>query len=228
MKYNVILFDADGTLFDFHKAEEIAFQKAIENINTAISFTDLFNTYLEENHKIWRELERGQITQEKLKIERFERFIDKSGISADAQTLANTFMSTLSETSILYEDALNIVKQISHQNTVAIITNGLKEVQGKRVRNSVLKSYVKTTVISDELGIQKPDPRIIDHTLDLLGHKTKNDVVIIGDSLTSDIQGGINAGIDTIWYNPTNKENHQNISPTYTIKTLSQLLSTLK
>ncbi len=228
MKYSVVLFDADGTLFDFHQAEEVAFQAVLKEVETDRSFNELFDIYLHENHKIWRELEKGEITQEKLKFERFERFIDKSGISADAQTLANTFMSTLSGTSILYEDALDIVKQISKEYRVAIVTNGLEEVQTKRVRNSILKSHVECTVISDEIGIQKPDPKIIDHTLEKMGHTSKSDVVIVGDSLTSDIQGGINAGIDTVWYNPYNKKNDTDITPTYTIKTLSQLFSTLK
>ncbi|MGE4572229.1 MAG: HAD-IA family hydrolase, partial [Candidatus Izemoplasmatales bacterium] len=137
------------------------------------------------------------------------------------------YTNHLANASILYDDAYKIIKILAKKYKLVIITNGLKEVQSKRVRNSILKPFIELTVISDEIKIMKPDPKIIDYTLEKINHKSKNNVIIIGDSLSSDIQCGFNAGIDTIWYNPNNNENTLDKPPTYVIKKLEELLSIL-
>lgn len=225
MRYKVILLDADGTLFDFHKAEEFAFSAVLEHLSMPDRFDELFPIYMDENRKIWQELEQGLITQETLKVERFRRFLKRMDLSSDPTSCAKIFMAKLADSSILFDDAYDVVKELSRRATLVIITNGLKEVQDKRIRHSVIAPFVKATVISDEIGIQKPDPRIIDYALNLINHRTKNDVVIVGDSLTSDMQGGINAGIDTIWYNPKRHTNPRSHQLTHIIFSLEDLFS---
>ena len=227
MSYNVILFDADHTLFDFDASEKQAFLNMLKDIQRENDFAHLLPIYITYNQKTWEDLEKGYITQSQLKIERFKRFIEASQIQEDPKFLAQQFTHHLANASILFDHAFKIVKQLSKTYRLAIVTNGLKEVQSKRIRQSVLSPYIETTIISEDIGIVKPDPRIIDYTLKQLHHPSKDDVIIIGDRLSSDIQCGFNAGIDTIWYNPSLKPNTLDQNPTYTIHHLLELLTIL-
>jgi putative hydrolase of the HAD superfamily len=227
MPYKILIFDADHTLFDFDQSEEIAFMKLLKDINLENDHHKLFPIYIEKNKETWSELEQGLLSQAKLKTERFQRFINASGIQAKAIDLTNIYTKHLASASILFKDAYNLIEQLSKKYRIVIVTNGLKEVQSERIVKSILAPFIETTIISDEIGIMKPDPKIIDYALDKIKHKSKNDVVIIGDSLTSDMQCGFNAGIDTIWYNPKSKENTLDKNPTYTISKLNSLLEIL-
>lgn len=227
MKYKIIIIDADRTLFDFDQSEEVAFRSLLKHIGLEDDFSNLFPIYMKKNKETWDELEQGLITQDKLKSERFSRFIDASGIIGKPFKLASIFTKYLANASILYDDAYEIIEELSKKYRIIILTNGLKEVQKTRVRQSILAPFIETTIISDEIGIMKPDPKIIDYTLDFINHPSKNDIVLIGDSLTSDIQCGFNAGIDTIWYNPKKINNKLEKDPTYTISDLKELLTLL-
>lgn len=224
MAYKLLIFDADRTLFDFDQSERIAFKNFLNDIGKENDFSSLFPIYIEKNEETWRELEQGFISQDKLKTERFKRFMKASNIQGDPQNFTNIYTQYLANASILYEDAYEIIEYLSKKYKIVIVTNGLTEVQNKRIRNSVLKPFIELTVISDEIKIMKPDPKIIDHTLKLINHHNKDDIIIIGDSLSSDIQCGFNAGIDTIWFNPNNNENTLDKTPTYTISELKDLI----
>lgn len=227
MAYKLLIFDADRTLFDFDQSERIAFKNFLNDIGKENDFSSLFPIYIEKNEETWRELEQGLISQDKLKTERFKRFMKASNIQGDPQNFTNIYTQYLANASILYEDAYEIIEHLSKKYKIVIVTNGLKEVQNKRIRNSILKPFIELTVISDEIKIMKPDPKIIDHTLQLMNHPNKDDIIIIGDSLSSDIQCGFNAGIDTIWFNPNNYKNTLDKSPTYTISELKDLIKIL-
>lgn len=224
LPYQVLLIDADHTLFDFDRSEEIAFLKMLEHIQLSDQFSNLYPIYYKENNDTWRDLEKGVITQTQLKTERFKRFLKATNLSADPLELSVIFTKHLSQASILYDDAFEIIKKLSKKYQILIVTNGLKEVQDTRVRHSILEPFVEATIISDEIGITKPDPRIIDYALKQVNHLRKEDIVIIGDGLLSDIKCGFNAHIDTIWYNPKKLKNHLDKKPTYTISKLSDLL----
>jgi len=227
LAYKLLIFDADRTLFDFDQSERIAFKNFLNDIGKENDFSSLFPIYIEKNEETWRELEQGLISQDKLKTERFKRFMKASNIQGDPQNFTNIYTQYLANASILYEDAYEIIEHLSKKYKIVIVTNGLKEVQNKRIRNSILKPFIELTVISDEIKIMKPDPKIIDHTLQLMNHPNKDDIIIIGDSLSSDIQCGFNAGIDTIWFNPNNYKNTLDKSPTYTISELKDLIKIL-
>lgn len=224
MSYDILLLDADGTLFDFEAAELYAFKEMLNEHQIEYS-QSLFDTYETINEKIWQELEKGLISQEDLKVMRFSRFIEAADLNGQDTDFAKSFMSHLADASILFDDAFDVVKSLFKHKTLFIITNGLKEVQQKRIRQSHLAPFVKEVVISDEIGITKPDPRIITQTLKKHHITDKANVAIVGDSLTSDIQGGINASITTIWYNPSKKSNHTAIKPDYEITDLNELIN---
>ncbi|HKL47515.1 MAG TPA: YjjG family noncanonical pyrimidine nucleotidase [Candidatus Izemoplasmatales bacterium] len=228
MSYQILFIDADHTLFDFDQSEEIAFRRLLKFIKLEDRFDQLFPSYTQINRRIWKELHQGLIKQDQIKTERFQRFIDAEKINHNPLDLSKQFTKYLSEASILYGDAYEVIEKLSQKFRLVIITNGLKEVQDKRVRHSILSPFIETTIISDEIGISKPNSQIIDYTLDILNHKNRDDVVIIGDNLYSDILCGFNANIDTIWYNPTQQKNTLDKKPTYTISTLKDLLKILE
>lgn len=223
MKYDVIIFDADETLFDFKKSEREAFK------NTMLEFGIQYNEdyhlkiYQDINKIIWKEFEEGLITQEKLKIERFKRLSCKLGIEFDESQFAKSFMKHLGDASFLLEDSINLVEALYNDYTLSIITNGLTSVQEKRIRKSVIAKYFKDIIISEEIGVSKPNPKIFEHALNHINHSNKSKVLMVGDSLTSDIQGGNNFGIDTCWYNPNKLVNQTGIKPTYEISKLKDL-----
>ncbi|MEF9992436.1 MAG: YjjG family noncanonical pyrimidine nucleotidase [Romboutsia sp.] len=227
MKYKVIFFDADETLFDFKKTEDFALNKLIDAINMDNSKDLCISTYKEINKQIWEEFEKGLISSDDLKVERFVRFSNEINYSCDPKTLSSMYVDFLGEGSFIYEETLELMSYLHNKYKISIITNGLKDVQNKRIKNSSINSYFDDVVISDEIKIAKPNPYIFEHALKNLNHSDKSSVLMIGDSLTSDIQGGINAGIDTCWLNQNKSTNNTNIIPKYEIFNLLDLKNIL-
>lgn len=227
MKYKVILFDADETLFDFKKAEREAFKNTMIDFGIDYDESYHFNTYEEINCAIWKELEQGLITQEKLKTERFRRFIDRLDMNFDENEFASTYMKYLGDGSFLFEGAIELIEDLSNKYILSIVTNGLTIVQERRIKKSVIAKYFKDIVISEEIGISKPHPNIFEHAINNLGEFSKDEILMIGDNLSSDIKGGINYNIDTCWYNPNKVENTSNLTPTYEMTDYKEIRSLL-
>ena len=223
MRYEIIIFDADETLFDFKKSEKEAFRQAIINLNIDYIEDYHLKTYSEINTAIWKEFEQGLITQEKLKVERFKRLSDKLNLNFDANDFAKSYMNFLRDGSFLYENSLELIQDLSKDFKLYIVTNGLTYVQDKRIRQSIMSKYFEDIVISEEILISKPNPEIFEYTLRNVTNLDKSKVLMVGDSLTSDIQGGINFGIDTCWYNPKKLENKTKFKPTYEISSYDEL-----
>lgn len=223
MKYAAILFDADETLFDFKKSEKDAFKNTMLEFNICYDENHHLKIYHDINAAIWKEFEEGLITQQKLKVERFKRFSDKLNIKFDETNFVKSYMSHLANASFLYADSIDLIKSLYKDFKLSIVTNGLRDVQNNRIRKSIIAKYFDDIVISEEIMISKPDPKIFEHALNNINHKNKDNVLIVGDSLTSDIQGGINFGIDTCWFNPNKSVNKTGIKPTYEISNLMEL-----
>ena len=227
MKYEVIIFDADETLFDFKKSEREAFKNTMLNFNIEYDENYHLKIYNEINTGIWKEFEQGLITQEKLKIERFKRLSDKLNIKFDEINFAKSYMEHLADASFLFDESIDLIENLNKSYKLSIVTNGLTSVQDKRIRKSTIAKYFDAIVISEEILIAKPDPKIFEHTLKHMNFYDKSKVLMVGDSLTSDIQGGINFGIDTCWYNPNKIENKTSINHTYEISSFEELKSLL-
>lgn len=223
MKYQVLLFDADETLFDFKMAEKQAFLRALEEYKLDVDKEESLKLYSQINKHIWEEFERGEITADRLRVERFERFSKKIKIDFDAVSFSKAYAKFLGEGAYLFDDSVEVIDYLSKKYKLALVTNGLKDVQKSRISKTPLKDYFQELIISDEIKISKPDPRIFDYALDKLDHMDKSKVLMIGDSLTSDMQGGINAGIDTCWYNPNHLKNKSGLNLTYEIHSLNEL-----
>lgn len=227
MKYEVILFDADETLYDFKKSEREAFKNTMLEFNIEYDEENHLKTYQDINTTLWKEFEQGLITQEKLKIERFKRLSDMLKINFDENNFATLYMKHLSNASFLYDNSIDLLDELNQHYRLGIVTNGLTLVQDKRIRQSTIAKYFDAIVISEEILISKPNPGIFEYTLKNLDFFDKSKVLMVGDSLSSDIQGGINFGIDTCWYNPNKIKNETSIKPTYEISNLDELKSLL-
>lgn len=227
MKYEVLFFDADDTLFDFKKSENFALDKLMSSIDTDLEKSYCIEIYKEINNNIWKEFEQNLISSDELKIERFKRFADKINLSQDPKILSNMYVNFLAEASFIYKETEELLSYLYKKYKIVIITNGLTSVQNKRIKESIIKDYFDAVIISDEIKIAKPDPKIFDYALNVINHTNKESVLVIGDSLSSDVKGGINAGIDTCWFNPNNKKNNSSLIPKYEISTLLELKNIL-
>lgn len=227
MKYEIIIFDADETLFDFKKSEKYAFENAMLEFDIEYDESYHLKIYKEINDAIWKELENGLITQEKLKVERFKRLSDKLNIKFDPVEFAKSYMKHLANASFLYEDSTSLIEDLSKEHKLIIITNGLKNVQTNRIRKSTIGKYFEDIVISEEVGVSKPNPKIFEIALENINYTDKSKILMVGDSLTSDVKGGINFGVDTCWFNHEKVLNKTEIKPTYEISNLLDLKTIL-
>ena len=225
-KYDYLLFDADNTLFDFHASEAWALEQAI--IGLGIHFIpEHIEIYREINHVCWRQYENGKLKKEDLRERRFELFFKKMNLSPDINRVATDYLHNLSQSAIMIPGAEALLKKVSENHTLVLVTNGLKEVQRPRLRQSTIEQYFEVIVVSDEIGYAKPAAAFFDYTFNKIAYPDKSKVLMIGDNINADIKGGLSYGLDSCWYNPTQKEAEKGIQPTYIISEISQLLDLL-
>lgn len=222
MKYKWLLLDADNTLFDYDRAEAAALQKAFEQFGYEFQ-PEYASAYRRINHEIWLQFEQGKISQNRLRARRFELLFEAMRIESDPVKFSATYIQNLAEGAYLINGAEKVVKSLVGQVGLVLITNGLKEVQRSRLAKSAIGDCFSDVVISDEIGAAKPDRRIFQVAFECMGNPKKGDVLIIGDSLTSDIKGGNEYGIDTCWFNPAQMACDQDIEIQYEIRRLDEL-----
>ena len=220
-----IIFDADDTLID-HKACE---EQALINV-----FKGLKQEYKEEYQNIFRPLDRNLwdsvakgtnvVSKEEIPEYRFKKFFDEIDLKVTDYQKANIlFQEGLANSTAVIQNAKEIVKYLSYkQYSLYIVTNGLVKLQKPRIINSEIAEYISDIIISEAVGVAKPNPEIFNILLNKINIKPE-EAVMIGDSLEKDIKGAIDAGIYAIWYNPDNKSNCMNIQPDYQIENLLEL-----
>jgi len=201
MRYPIVLFDLDHTLLDSDASAQAAFDMTMRSIDVEPT-AEVFAVYDGINQALWRQVEAGHITPHDVKVRRFERLLAQLGVRGSAADMGATFVQVLTDHGDLYPDALELLDSIAGHARVAMVTNGIGPVQRGRLDRLGIASYFEVVSISGELAMSKPARAIFDHTLAELGVTERSDVVMIGDSLSSDIAGGANADIDTIWFNP--------------------------
>jgi 2-haloacid dehalogenase len=224
MPYSWLFFDADGTLFDFDLGEKLALDLVLKDLGQP--FTEqAHQEYQRVNKALWLAFEQGKVTQAEIKTKRFESWLALLGIQANVEQVSSDYLTYLSQQGVLLEHALDIIQELSKNYRMLLLTNGLKEVQRPRFNASPLRPYLSGIIVSGEVGFAKPDPRIFDAAFAAIGNLEKREVLMIGDSLSADIQGGIAYGLDTCWYNPNGATSSLPI--THTIHDLRQLLEIL-
>ena len=222
MRYDWLLFDADGTLLDYDKAEAAALQQTFQALAAPYQ-PDYLTTYRRVNAQMWRAFERGEIAQSRLKLRRFELLAEAIDIPLDPARFSATYLSQLGQNAQLIDGAEAMLRALSGQVNMMLITNGLHAVQRSRFALSPLPAYFADIIISEEVGVAKPAPGIFDIAFEKMGNPAKDRVLIIGDSLSSDMAGGINYGIDTCWFNPDGRARDGQVGITHEIRRLSDL-----
>jgi YjjG family noncanonical pyrimidine nucleotidase len=199
--YTTVLLDLDHTLLDSDASEALAFGQALRQSGIGQPERH-FATYDAINRALWAAVEREEITPSSVRTARFEQLVATTGIDADPLALADSFVDGLSTHGELYPGAHDVLDALARLASLALVTNGLSEVQRRRIERLDLGKYFDAVVISSEVGASKPSSEIFDITFEMLAKPAKATVLMVGDSLTSDIQGGANYGIATCWYNP--------------------------
>ena len=220
MPYQWLLFDVDNTLLDFDQTEALALESNFAQHGLPFP-PEAKQRYHAINHSYWQRLERKEVTPEILRTGRFQDLFDELGVQFDAELFASSYLAQLGQQAPLVDGVMELLRELNGRFHLGIITNGLADVQHPRLEKSGLKPYFSPIIISQEIGISKPNPGIFDAAFVQMDQPAKNEVLMIGDSLSSDILGGINYGIDTCWLNPNGKTTDLPI--TYEIKTLHQL-----
>ena len=221
-KYKYLLFDLDDTLLDFGKAQVLAFKKLLEDEN--IEYNDeLFEKYETINKSLWRSFERGEISNKEVTSERFIRFFSLFDRKIDGSEVDNRYRGYLAEGNQLFDGIIEMLEKLSLTHKLYIASNGIGITQHTRLKNNNLNKYFEKIFISEEIGSKKPDIKFFDIIFKEIGVENKDEVLMIGDTLTSDILGANNAGIDSCLVD-IHKITNPEIVSTYKIEKTIDLL----
>ncbi len=231
LNYDIVFFDADETLFDYQRAEEVSFK------STMSEFYDFDDTlthqaylkYNQINRALWQEYHQGLVTKDNLRSKRFELLFDEMDLGRSVDQFSSFYIDVMSSCQFLLPHAKEVVETLSDHCDIGIITNGIVDVQKSRFLNSALNPFIKIIVVSGEIQgdaeFKKPHPKIFDYAHQQLNPSVPKDrILMIGDSLESDIDGANQAGLHSCWFNPENHVNETDICPTYSINKLIDIM----
>ena len=223
MSYDILLFDADRTLFDFDESEKLAFFEIAPRYGVA-STNENFELYKRINHENWQALELGLVTKEVLVVRRFAQFLEAVHAVGNAQKMNDDYLTALSKKSILFKDTLPLLEKLKGAGKrIFIITNGVTKVQEGRLKDSPILPYLEQVFISEQMNVSKPQKLFFDLVAQKIEGYTPENALVIGDSLTSDIQGANNAGLDCVWLNLENAPNDKSLKVTFEAKSLDEI-----
>lgn len=216
-----LFLDLDDTVFDFHKAERVALSKTIQDFGVEPT-EEILTLYHKINKWHWQQLELGKITRERLLVERFGVLFQQLGHPVDPESCAQVYEKNLSTGHWYLPGAEQALQSLKKTYKLYLVSNGTARVQHGRMKSANLYQYFEDIFISQEIGVNKPDKRFFDACFARVPGFSPEKSLMVGDSLTSDIQGGINAGIKTVWVNPTHQKADA-IVPDYEIEGIWQL-----
>lgn len=222
MNYSTLLFDLDDTLLDFKAAEDQALQKLFTHMNMTLT-PEIQKQYKTMNHQLWRDYEQGKLTRSEVTNGRFQKLFAALGKIVDGPKLDQQYRHYLTQGHQLLGNSHAIIADLANKADLYIVTNGVSETQYKRLEDAQLLPYFKDIFVSEDTGYQKPMPEYFDYVVNRIPHFVAQKALVIGDSLTSDIKGANNAGLDSVWLNPKSKQLLPDVKPTYEVKVLEQL-----
>lgn len=230
MKYTDLFIDLDDTIWDFQKNSEISLEDIFHDYQFDKfynSFKDYYDVYLPSNQFLWGQYRNGKINRDELIVERILVPIREFGIDNPdyAREISDDYLERTTLQTFLVDDAIEVLDYLKSKYRMHILSNGFTEVQYKKIENSGLSSYFDKIILSEDAGVNKPNPAIFTYALSKI-KSVPNDVLMIGDSFEADIEGAYNSGIDQVWFNPKN-DNSNSFDPTHTIKSLKELVHIL-
>lgn len=228
MKYDILLFDADNTILDFDKSEEQALKRAF--CDMGLEFNEfVLEIYRKNNVYQWQLFEQGKLTKPQVLVNRFVETFKELKLPLDkVDAVGNLYEEYLKLGFFLVPHAEELLKQLKDNCKLYVVSNGVAEIQNSRMKGSGLEKYFIARFVSEAVGYPKPQIEYFNYCFQHIDNFDKAKTLIIGDSLTSDIQGGVNAQIDTCWFNPKHVKNTSNLTPCYEITDLRQLLEIVK
>ena len=231
MPYSTVLFDLDHTLLDSDASERLAFEATARSVGIDDPNRHLA-AYQALNRALWKKVERGELSPNEVKTKRFEELISLICADVDPVAMSEEYVNNLGAHGDLYPGAIDVLEAVAETSELALITNGIGAVQRARIERLGIGGFFSAIAISGELGVAKPDPAIFEHVFGMLANTQDRSAggdrgaVIVGDSLSSDIMGGHNAGIATCWFNRLN-ETRGPIEPTMEVTALPQVVPAL-
>ena len=200
---NAILWDIDGTLLDFHAAERAAIRALFDRFGLGTCTDEMLARYSRINTGYWERLERGELTRQQVLLGRFETFFTGEGLDPGiAPAFNDAYQLSLGDTIVYRDDSLKLIRSLRGRIRQYVVSNGTVVAQNKKLKVSGLGALMDGIFLSEELGVEKPNREFFDRVFAATGLTPSDEILIVGDSLTSDMQGGVNAGIATCWYNP--------------------------
>ena len=221
-RYKYLLFDLDDTLLDFQRAQELAFKKLLEDEDIVYSY-NLFEQYEKINKALWRRFEKGELENTEVTRQRFIQFFEQFGKNVDGRETDIRYRSYLAEGNQLFEGVVDMLEKLHKTHKLYVASNGIGITQHTRLKNNDLNKYFDKIFISEEIGSKKPDREFFEKIFDEVGVENKDEVLMIGDTLTSDILGANNIGIDSCLVD-IHKVESNDIIPTYTINKTIEIL----
>lgn len=225
---DILLWDLDGTLLNFKAAERSAMLHCFRVFQLGTCNEQMLQDYSALNDRYWKRLERGEITRDELVVQRFTEFFSSLGLDTSlAADFNRRYQHSLGDTVFYQDNSYELLKQLQGTCRQYLVTNGPADTQYHKLQTARILPFLDGVFISGEIGAEKPSPLFFDAVFRKLGFENKSRMLIIGDSLTSDMAGGIQAGIRTCWYNPEHQPLPQDMPVTYMIDNLNQLLQYL-
>lgn len=224
---DTVLFDLDDTIYDFKMSERVALTKTLNELGIKPD-EYIISQYSKYNISQWKRLELGEITRQEVKVNRYRLLFDELGIDASPERATSIYEENLAVGHYFIDGAEELLKSLYGKYRLYLVSNGAKRVQDGRLASSGISKYFDDIFISEVVGTEKPSIEFFNYCFERIDGIKKERTVIVGDSPSSDIKGGINAGIITIRFNPHNDPNDSVIKPDYQISHLSELPSLLE
>lgn len=229
MKYLFLMFDLDHTLLDFDQAEDCALDQVLRDQGLGLSeLNDYKAYYVPMNQALWKDLEKGKISRQELVDTRFQLLFQHFGHKVDGKVLANQYQKALSLQGHTYPGAEELLRQLKDRGyRIFAISNGLSKIQHPRIEHSGLKPYFEQVFISEELGAVKPNIEFFTKVAQAIEAFDPSKALVIGDSLSADVQGGYIAGWDTLWLQVKGLPEGRSNLPTYQMTSFEEIFSML-
>jgi len=228
MKHRLFLFDLDDTLLDFKASEQLSFERTMRELGLVTLPDDLFGRYQGFNLALWKAFEQGTVSKDFLKVERFRQTFAASGLELDPQAASRLYLESLADTVVLVDGAQQLCETLAGIGEVGIITNGVEQIQHRRIAAAKLHVHLSFVATSEACGHAKPDHRFFDYTVRMARAFSHAETVIVGDRLDADILGANRFGIESCWFNPGRVVNASEARPTCEVAHLNEVVPALR